>query len=89
MTLSDVAATQRHKLRRLASENGRSWGNTVIKAFEADPDFSLRDRIEAMAKDLERPYDPGFDRPSAKGIARRLREVLDPSVDPSDQKVPR
>jgi hypothetical protein len=48
----------------------------ILAQIEADPDFLLRDRVEALIADLERPYEPGLDQPTAKGIARRLREDL-------------
>lgn len=49
----------------------------LLVEIEADPDFTLRERIEAMAQDLERPYEPGYDRLTARGMAHRIREALE------------
>lgn len=76
MPLKNVAA----KLRKSNWPTGltrKQVANLVIDRFEADPDFTLRDRVEAMAADLERPYAPGLDQPTGAGIARRLRNVLE------------
>lgn len=60
----------------------------AIRAFEADPDFRLRERVEALAvelyaepakylADMRHPIDLSYAE-AVRDFARRLRELLNP-----------
>ncbi len=88
MTLAEVAEKQRSwawGIRR------REWTEMVVKAFEADPDFTLRARhdalvasLERLAEDREKYMAPPEGAPIGAWVeyrcaiheARRLREVM-------------
>ena len=78
MTLQEVARSERKKVPLRLTRILQGEGFDIIASFEADPDFKLRERVEAMVADLERPYNGYNAEITPKGIARRLREVLDP-----------
>ncbi len=78
MTLSEVAAfaESRAKLCEkeypITAECLRSW-----KAYlEADPDFTLRQRIEALAAEMDGKRADDLDSDIGSLVARRLREAL-------------
>ena len=50
----------------------------TIKAFEADPDFTLRSRIEALAEEWKYycKFDEDGNFEEAGFFARRLRDIL-------------
>lgn len=72
MTLAKVAKKVPLEFARI---NDRQVARNVVRAFEADPEFELPGRLEALVKDLEKPYEPGLDGVTRQGILRRLREV--------------
>jgi hypothetical protein len=89
MTLSEVAAFERKaapskRWNTRYDPDAAIWDAVlgVVERFEADPDFTLRARIEKLAvewKDLALMDDdaPFADEPTERGyFARRLREVL-------------
>ena len=84
MTLAGVAADQRAR-----HEGEGEWDQVraVIEAFEADPEFKLPERVEALAKTFDLPAlpRPGPEKLYLRGlggedrirIARRLRDLLE------------
>lgn len=71
MTLSEVAA----RIRLMYLSTPGAWA--VIEAFEADPDFHLRERVEKLAEEFETMDDKPFPHVLChQNDARRLREVL-------------
>ena len=77
MTLAEVAAKMRATPFNRTGRPGLEMADVkeVVRAFEADPEFELPERLEAPVKDLEKPYEPGLDGVTRQGVLRRLREV--------------
>ena len=86
MTLASV----RDMIRSNASTEGPDHRETVeaiLRAFEADPQFKLPERVEALAKTFDLPAlpRPGPEKLYLRGlggedrirIARRLRDLLE------------
>jgi hypothetical protein len=81
MTLAEIVASQRAKATGIGNASSvpyetRRFILAFCEMLEADPEFKLPERVDAMIADLERPYEPGLDRPTGKGIAKRMREDL-------------
>lgn len=64
-------ATHQPGLLRMAGAPYHAYGEK--KPAEPDTYEKLHGRVVELVSDLERPYEPGLDRPTAKGIARRIR----------------
>lgn len=82
MTLKEVAAAIRRvskldaKQTDGAYQDGWDAGSAfAVRAFEADPDFTLRERLEALAVELSYRGGPG-PKIHSNEVARRLRELL-------------
>ena len=74
MTLAEVA----RNLMEETDHSGCCPNARAVRAFESDPDFTLRSRIEKLAEECGRAsvYGPLEHRELWIGMERRLREVL-------------
>ena len=73
MTLAGVAADQRAR-----HEGEGEWDQVraVIEAFEADPEFKLPERVEALAKEYDQTRSFLVSGIIPQDVARRLRELI-------------
>jgi hypothetical protein len=80
VTLSEVAEFARAN--EFYDRRQRYAIDRLLERFEADPDFALRQRIEALAACYERIVATGelsiTTEAALQEVARRLREALEP-----------
>ena len=90
MSLAEVAARVRERQAHAEQANPTVFASlqsigvlleAIVREFEDDPDFTLRERVEKLADalDLARVFPDGEQIEGTK-LARRLRELLNPTV---------
>jgi hypothetical protein len=81
VTLANIVAHARAEAKRLRSEHQVPYAEGLAvyleveaNSIEADPDFKLREKVEALAEQLE--HEP-YDEFGKRAAAQRIRELLE------------
>lgn len=80
-TLKECADFVRQTQEAIVTESGNDYGAWIsaegaLNIIEASPDFTLRERLEALLKEME--ADEGEYPAVRPWVARKLKEVLSP-----------
>jgi hypothetical protein len=92
MTLKDVAAAIRNKAESEPSDGKGLCHRIDLEALEADPEFTLPERVRKLAKEFEdepakyfremkHPIEPIY-KEACEEFARRLLELVEVSIAP-------